>query len=180
MRFIKLISVLVVLVFSACGGIYKPGSVRGYDPKTASVLTYGGGAYRVGVLPSNWQRESIKWKAVLFRERATQATITVSSWCKSAFSDEPLKDLDRELYHGLSKVRVDDSQIVKLAHFDARRTTASGEFDGRKVWLRTYILKLNECVFDFVYVTKEGRWSGQKDFDAMVMGFDYLKGPDRL
>lgn len=180
MKFIKFISVLVILLCTACGAIYKPGSVRGYDPKTASVLTYGGGAFRVGVLPSNWQRESIKWKAVLFRERETQATITVSSWCKSAFSDEPLKDLDRELYHGLSKVRVLDSQTVKLAHFDARRTTAIGEFDGRAVRLRTYVLKLNECVFDFAYVTKDGRTAYQKDFDTMVLGFDYLVGPDLL
>jgi hypothetical protein len=168
------------LALSGCGGIYKPGSVQKYDAKAGQILTNAGGAFRIGRLPANWQQQKIDWRAVLFRDSQTQATITVSSWCKSAFSDSELTSLDRELYHGLSNVHIVDTKYLKLSQFNAKRTTASGTFDGRGVFLRTYVLKLNECVFDFAYVAEPGHTGAAGDFDTMVKGFQYLKGPNLL
>lgn len=164
----------------ACGGIYKPGSVSGYDAAKSQIITNSGGAFRIGRLSADWQQQKTDWRAVLFRSHRTQATISISSWCKSAFSDSELKFLDRELYHGLKDAHVVDSQIVRLDGFNAKRTSARGNFDGHLVYLRTYVLKLNECVFDFAYVAEPGQIESASDFDHLVQGFEYLKGPNLM
>lgn len=159
------------------GGIDARGSVRSYEQ---GLVTTEGGSFRVGTLPEYWQRQKIDYRAALLKNSRDGSTITISSWCKGAFDDGSLKELSEQLYSALANYRIIEERMIPLADRDARLTTARGFIDGKEVFLKTYVLKMNVCVFDFAYVSTPDGLGDIGDFDAMVAGFQYVKGPPIL
>lgn len=175
---LSLLIILMLLVLPSCfGTIDKRGSVRGYDN---GVIKTVGGQFLVTPLSKNWVKKSVERRAMLFQNRSDGATITVSSWCKRAFDDGSPKSLSEELYYGLEKLRVVDQAEVPLGGRTGYMMEASGELDSAPVHLKSYVVKMNECVFDFLYVTSPERKASVGDFDRMVSGFKYVKGPGVL
>lgn len=156
------------------GGIDKTGSVVKHHQ--GKVLTQGGGSFVIGVLPKTWQQKKIKERAILFSNSEDGASITVSTWCKLAFDDAPLPILSDQLYIGLTEVKHLESANHNLAGHDALRTSASGLMDGAPVYLRSYVLKMQNCVFDFLYVSTPTVFDSVQDFENLVHGFGEFQG----
>jgi hypothetical protein len=172
----KVLILLLAIFISACfgGNIYKRGSVTGF--KHGTVYTHGG-SFRIGTLPDYWHEKTISYRALLFENDKDHSTITVDAWCKSAVDDSSLEVLSQHLYRGLEGFKVMSQNKLFLSGREALRTDVSGKVDGVPVFMSTYVLKLNSCVYDFIYVGFESKNASFTDFIQMIDGFQYLKGP---
>lgn len=169
---------LFLLIQTNCfGGIDKSGSVTGYYN---GVVRTRGGSFGIGKLPSHWKREKIKYRAVLFLNEADQASVTIDSWCKGAFDDGPLEGLSEDLLKGMDRHKIIKQQKRMLGGRAALHTEATGVLDGRQVFFSGVVLKKNECVFDFVYVSFPDKGSSYQDYLGMVEGFYFIEGPEVL
>lgn len=176
----KYISFLAMFLFFqalSCfgGGVDKRGSVTGY--RNATVLTEGG-SFRVGSLPSTWQKTPFSYRAILFTHWQAQASISVDAFCKGSADDGPLTLLARQLFYGLSNQRIHLQKKLRLDGREAVRSVVSGALDGADVTMDAVVLKMNECVFDFVYTSNPRDYKlGVHDFENFYEGFHYISGP---
>lgn len=167
----------LLLLLSSCfgGGVDKKGSVSGY--KSGVVVTEGG-SFRVGPLPSDWVRRPFGYKAILFVHRTKRSSIGVDAFCKRSFDDAPLEVLTRQLFYDLTDQHTLAQREVQLDGRQALRTTLSGRLDGAPVMLDVVVLKMNECLFDFFYVSSPGQYADDvAQFESFTSGFKYVKGP---
>lgn len=174
-------SFLLLCFFTSCfgSGIDKRGTVYGYNKGV--IKTNGGGKFLIGSLPSYWQEQRTRVRAILFKNTLDASTISVSSWCKGAIDDAPQKELSQKLLRSLSQVTILDFQEeVPVGTRVATVTTADGELDNLPVYLKSAVIKMNDCVFDFYYVSTPGATTYESDFDLMLQGFRYIRGPDLL
>lgn len=167
----------LVLLMSSCfsAGIDKRGAVASY--KDGKVNTVGGGYYKIGELPNTWKEKELKYRAVLFKNENDDATITVSSWCKGAYDDAPLEILSMQQLMGLEDLKTLEEKTVTLEDREALRVQSTGKMDGAPIYVRSYILKMNNCVFDFFYISSPEVKSSVLDFEDLVQGFVFGKGP---
>lgn len=177
----KFISIFCFLIlFASCfgGNVYRRGSVIGYNNK-GLVKTHGG-SFRIGILPSDWRLEKIRYRAVLFVHRDTHESIMIDSWCQGAADDGSLESLTEQLYLAMNQSQITHQEVVQLDGRKALHASGLGTVDGKNIYMATYVLKMNACVFDFVYVTEsadQGPGAHLDDFEAAVRGFHYIKGP---
>ena len=167
------------IFLSGCFGanIYKKGSVNGY--KDGVVLTHGG-SFRVGQLASYWRERPINYRAVFFQNQNDASTITIDSWCKYAVDDSELDVLALQINRRLSDFKLIKQHFLPLAGREAIYSEVSGKMDGVQVYMSSYILKMNECVFDFIYVGYQADSPSHDDFNQMVRQFEFIKGPKIL
>lgn len=169
---------MVLLVMTSCfGGMEKQGSVKSYYNGIVRTV---GGAFRIGSLPRYWDQKSIKFRALLFENDRDGSTITIDSWCRGAYSDSSLTGLMSELRRGLADVKTLSSETVMIDQRAALNNSWSANLDGRTVFMNAYVIKKDNCVFDFVYVTLPGQQLYEADFHQMVRGFKLLTGPDLI
>lgn len=173
------IIILFFIFFASCfsGNIYRQGSVIGYDK--GLVKTHGG-SFRIGVLSSDWRWQKIRYRAALFVHRDTHESITIDSWCQGAADDGSLEALTDQLYLAMNQSQITHKEFIQLDGRAALHASGFGNVDGKTITMATYVLKMNACVFDFVYVAQSAdKTPGphQDDFDAAVRDFHYIKGP---
>ncbi len=175
----KKIFIIVVLIslVSCFGGSKHPGSVSSYYN---GVVRTRGGSFRIGALPRAWERRPLKYRALLFANKNDNATITIDSWCKGAVDDGSLASLTKDLYKGMDTPKIVSQAPVKLSGREALKTQIEAGLDGRRVSLTAVVLKMNTCVFDFLYITVPGEFSSQGDFENMINGFEFIDGPSVL
>lgn len=169
------------LPFMSCFGnpIDTRGTVYGHEN---GIIKTVGGRFAIGPLPSSWKERRLRERAVLFENLNDQATITVSSWCKGSIDDVSQEVLSQNLISTLADAKTLEKKEVPLGGRRAVMTRATGELDHAPVYLKTYVIKMNQCVFDFYYVgfSHTALQGSEQDFDEMVRGFVYLKGPEVL
>lgn len=173
-RFSLLIVIMMVAVNGCFGGIEQAGSVLNYQE---DIVKTQGGAFRIGRVVPPWKRHRVNYRALVFENPLDGATLTIDSWCKGAFDDAPIAILADQLTKGLVDFKVTTQRTVILGGREALRTSATGMMDGRRVFLCFYVLKMNNCVFDFVYVALKENLESLAQFDDIVQGFEYLRGP---
>lgn len=166
----------LILLTSCFGSIDKRGTISGFYPEKNLVKTIGG-KFKIGPLPSPWKKEKIEFRALYFINEIDSSSITVSSWCKGAFDDGRLKDLSRRMTRGITEIEIIEHKTTQIDLRDAMQQSLFGKMDGVPIYMKTYVMKKNECVFDFIYVTIPNKREYEKDFDNMVHGFEYIKGP---
>lgn len=173
----KLFLLLLLISLSGCfgGGVDKRGSVIGYRK---GVVKTEGGHFRVGILPSTWKRKKLSYRAILFTNKIHNSSIGVDAFCKGSFDDAPLNVLTNQLFYGMTDQKKPVQKDVVLDGREALRTTIKGKIDGADVVLDVVVLKMNECVFDFQYVSRPDDYKeGVSDFETFYGGFQYIKGP---
>lgn len=174
----KIYPFILCVFFTSClGGIDKAGSVLSYRK---GLVTTEGGAFRLGVLGSVWKQKKIDVRALVFVNSQDGATITVDSWCKGAFDDAALATLADQVFLGYLGVKPLSQKNFRLDGREALQKAVAASLDGVPVYLNVVVLKMNGCVFDFVYVSTPQSLPSQKDFQQMVDGFHYLRGPNVL
>lgn len=167
--------ILFLSLTSCFGKVDKAGSV--YDYNEGRVMTKGG-EFQIGKLGKEWERQKFSYRAILFQHKKTLSTISINSFCGNAFDDGPLELLSRQLFYGVTDQKVKLKKKINIDGREALRQSIKGEMDGAAVVLDTVVLKMNECVFDFVSVSHPKSYKKiVSDFESLFEGFRYIRGP---
>ena len=101
------------------------------------------------------------------------ATIYVDSNCEQRFEDRPLRDSLNSMTVG---IRSKEEPIVRKLFLDGREALmlqTKGKLDGVEVQMSVVALAKNQCLFDFVYITRpENFVKGFGDFHQMLHTFE--------
>ena len=105
------------------------------------------------------------------------ATIYVDSNCEQRFEDRPLHD---SLYSMTAGIRNREEPIERSLFLDGREAVmlqTRGNLDGVDIQMAVVALAKNQCLFDFVYITRpENFTNGFGDFHQMLYTFEAKTG----
>ncbi len=105
------------------------------------------------------------------------ATIYVDSNCEQRFEDRPLHD---SLYSMTSGIRSKEEPIERALFLDGREAVmlqTKGNLDGVDIQMAVVALAKNQCLFDFVYITRPENFpKGFGDFHQMLHTFESRTG----
>lgn len=105
------------------------------------------------------------------------ATIYVDSNCEQRFEDRPLHD---SVYSMTAGIRTKDEPLERNLFLDGREAVMlqiKGNLDGVDMQMAVVALAKNECLFDFVYITRpENFTKGFGDFHQMLYTFESRTG----
>ena len=105
------------------------------------------------------------------------ATIYVDSNCEQRFEDRPLHD---SIYSMTAGIRSKDEPIERALFLDGREAVmlqTKGNLDGVDIQMAVVALAKNQCLFDFVYVTRPENFpKGFGDFHQMLHTFESRTG----
>ncbi|HBF11802.1 MAG TPA: hypothetical protein DDW49_00170 [Deltaproteobacteria bacterium] len=169
----------VFFLLPACfGKVDSLGSIARYN--NGLVHTEGNGLFRVGVLPTPWQKQRFKYRALLFQNTRTNSSISLDVFCNGAFDDAPLAALTSQLFYGFTEFKNLEQKIVGLDQREALYTRVSAKLDGVSLALETVVLKKDSCVYDFVHTSKPVNFEKDKvDFSKFWKNFHTLKSPGK-
>jgi hypothetical protein len=130
--------------------------------------------YSVGALGPGWSRVSTDDASDLaFMNDAQGAVVQVNASCDPGL-DIPLEALTNHLLIGFTEREdVEPQERVPLDAREALRTHMRAKLDGVPRELLFYVLKKNDCVYDFALVAPPGDpFEGARPaFEALVAGF---------
>lgn len=153
---------LIGVLLSACGGPSLQGDV--YRDREAR--------YRIGDLGDGWQPISVSGNDLAWRHPGWGALAQVNATC-DPFQDVPLTSLTNHLVIGFTDREWHDQRTVPLDGREALRSRVTARLDGVPRELLLYVLKKDECTYDFALVAAPGdSWpSAESAFDGFVQGF---------
>jgi hypothetical protein len=132
-------------------------------------------AFRVGPIPSSWHRLDVNDAPLVFRDEAAEATVLVNGRCPG--DDAPLLALTAHLLIGTTEREIRSEDTIPFDGREARHTIVTAKLDGVARTLDLYVLKKDQCVYDFVCITAPERYeAAAPTFQAFVSGFHTLPG----
>ncbi len=139
-------SLALAVLASGCGG---GGALRGqvYEDSEAT--------YRVGPLGPSWERIELAHNDLAWRDPATNAIVQVNATC-DPFRDVPLTSLTNHLLIGFTDRERVSRRLVPLDGREALRSRYLASLDGVPRALLLYVLKKDECTYDFALVSPPG------------------------
>ncbi|MFK7985659.1 MAG: hypothetical protein AB8I08_06475 [Sandaracinaceae bacterium] len=146
----------------ACGGPALVGDVYGDDEAR----------YRVGTFDPEWEPLRVSNNDLAWRHGAHGAIAQINANC-DPFQDVPLTSLTNHLLIGFTDRERHDQRIVTLDGRDALRSRYTASLDGVPRELLFYVLKKDECTYDFALVAAPGAGYGPAEaaFERFVAGF---------
>jgi hypothetical protein len=155
--------VVLAFVLTACGGDGLSGSV--YRDRESH--------YRIGALGPTWNRLGLgHHNDLAWHSSSLEALVQVNATCDPD-SDVPLNALTNHLLIGFTERVIHDQRILPMDRREALRTYATARLDGVERELVFYVLKKDDCVYDFALVAAPGASFEQAraEFDAFVQAF---------
>jgi hypothetical protein len=136
------------------------------------VFSKPGVRYRVGALPSGWERVKLSGNDLAWHHTGeTGHVLSVNSTCQE-HEDAPLDVLTRHLLLGFTERLEVAQEKVVVDEREALRSRYRAKLDGVPVELLFLVLKKDHCVYDFTYVAPLGRFEDRvQDFESLVRGF---------
>jgi hypothetical protein len=158
-------SALVLMLFGAgCSGA----SFR------AGVYSDDQARYRIGTLPSSFERVAVDDNDLAFHHRG-DGTISVNATCTS-YEDVPLSALVNHLLFETTERRFLIEETVTLDGRAARHVLVQAQLDGVPIELELYVMKKDGCVIDLAHVrTMDAPASTRELFRAFVARFALLE-----
>lgn len=152
---------LVLLLLSACAaGPLGDGLYR--DPRDR---------FTVQRPPARWQPFSVEGAALAFRSPELAAAIGLRVDCGSPETG-PLPAVARHLFFGLSQAKIETREPMALSGASGMRTHLRARLDDRPVEVDGVTIRLQECLYDFMYAAPPDRFEGGRgDFDAFVQSW---------
>jgi hypothetical protein len=152
---------LALFCASACSGHhYRDGIVKKGDLE-----------YRFAPLGPGWKYLSLSENDAAFYSPGTGHSIAVNATCRG-HEDAPLEVLTQHLLMGFTdRVKVEQDK-EPMAQREALRSHYMAKLDGVPVELLLVVLKKDNCVYDFTYVSPPGRLAEKEpDFERVVQSF---------
>lgn len=136
------------------------------------VWNVGDGHFRMGPMPKTWRQLETKGPAVGFRDDPNEASVLVGARCKVASDDAPLLALTNHLLMGTTEREIKKQETIPFDGREAMHTVLDAKLDGVRMSYDIFVLKKDECVYDFVFVSEPGRFEqGAPAFEQFVTGF---------
>ena len=155
--------VVAVLALLGCGG---GGSLTGQVYRDAEAR------YRIGELGPGWDRIGIGDNDLAWHHDEVGAIVQVNATC-DPFQDVPLTSLTNHLLIGFTDREYRSSDLVSLDGREALRSHVVAELDGVPRELLLYVLKKDECTYDFALIAPpdERYRRAEPEFERFVSSF---------
>lgn len=146
-----------------CGG---GGSLRGSRYEDAEAT------YRVGPLGAGWEPLRLEQNDLAWRNASVGAIVQVNATC-DPFQDVPLSALTNHLLIGFTARELRSERLVPLDGREALRSHYVASLDGVPRELLLFVLKKDECTYDFALVAPPGDpfERARPAFEEFVGGF---------
>ncbi len=131
--------------------------------------------FRVGPVPSSWRKLEVEDARLAFRDDSANATVAVNGRCGLDGDDVPLASLTQHLFLQFTDRTQISQTKVSLDGREALRTEISAALDGVKKQYLVYVLKKNNCVYDFMCIAEGSAPGSRADFERFVQGFAALE-----
>jgi hypothetical protein len=129
-------------------------------------------SFRIGEVPSTWQRLETDGASLAFRDDQKETSVLLNARCGRADEDVPLPALTRQLFMTFTEREVLEQKTIPMDGREALHTLMRAKLDGVPKVFDVYVLKKDGCVYDFVAVSAPGTFSAiQPLFDRFVAGF---------
>jgi hypothetical protein len=159
---VRRVAPALLVVALACGagpsfrrGAYHDGDVR----------------FRVGRLGPAWERVRVTGSDLSFHNESISGVIAVNGDCDRE-NDPPLRQLLMQLVIGFTEREVQLEELLPLDGREAMHSIVSARLDGVPMMLDLFVLKKDECLYDFSYVAPPSEFAkGRAEFEAFVAGF---------
>ena len=129
--------------------------------------------YHIGPVGSGWRMlEAPGNNDLAWHDERASAVIQVNATCDPG-ADVPLTALTNHLLAGFTAREIEEQTIVPMDGREALRTHAVARLDGVPRELLFYVMKKDDCVYDFALVTPTGVPFEQalESFEPFVAGF---------
>jgi hypothetical protein len=154
---------LMPLMVAACGGpsvTFEGGVFRAP-----------GVSFRVGDVPSGWQRVKVDDSALGFRDE-DGSSVMLDGRCNLKADDVPLVALTNQLVMGATERQYDKEDVIPFDGREARHTVMRAKLDGVPLVWDLYVMKKDGCVYDMAYVAPPDRFErGRGAFERFVAEF---------
>jgi hypothetical protein len=159
------IALALAISYAGCGGggAHLHGNI--YEDREAR--------YRIGDLGGGWEPVHVaSANDLAWHDPSTGAIVQVNASCDPS-ADIPLSVLTNHLLAGFTGRDVREQAVVPLDGREALRTHLVARLDGVPRELLFYVMKKNECVYDFALIAPEGDGfaSALLRFEPFVQGF---------
>ncbi|MCA9609167.1 MAG: hypothetical protein KC619_26380 [Myxococcales bacterium] len=146
-----------------CGG---GGTLRG------SVYSDAEARYRVGELGAEWEPIDLAQNDLAWRNPSVGAIVQVNATC-DPFQDVPLTSLTNHLLIGFTQRELQSERLIPLDGREALRSHYVASLDGVPRELLFFVLKKDECTYDFALIAPLGRSfeAARPVFERFVGGF---------
>jgi hypothetical protein len=153
---------LWLLLASACGGASFSDNVF-HDPEAQ---------YRVGTLGPGWEQVEVAQNDLAWHNQNVGAFVQVNATCDPD-QDVPLSVLTNHLLIGFTERNIESSDLVRLDGREALRSHVTASLDGVQRELLLYVLKKDDCTYDFALVAPPGESYAHAEpaFEHFVNGF---------
>jgi hypothetical protein len=127
--------------------------------------------YRIGEVPAGWQQVSLSGNDLAFLSRSSGHSLAINATCEDT-DDPTLPVLTRHLLMGFTARATVDETTVSLDGREGLRSHVTARLDGVPVELLLLVLKKDGCVYDFTYLSPQGRFEEQRSaFEGLLAGF---------
>ncbi len=128
--------------------------------------------YRVGELGGGWERMAVEQNDLAFHHSDLGAVVQVNANCDPG-ADVPLTALTNHLLIGFTDREWHSSQTIPFDGREALRSHITASLDGVPRELLLYVLKKDECTYDFALVAPPGDTyrRAERDFERFVADF---------
>lgn len=128
--------------------------------------------YRVGELPKEWRRISLRGADLAYLHEADGTTLLINSKCENA-EDAPLNALTFHLLIGMTEQKIIEQKPRASSDREGLETTAEAKLDGVKRKMRMFVLKKDMCIYDVVLSARPGNFDQAVSvYEAVMTGFD--------
>lgn len=155
------------LSLAACGGPSFDGQVFKNEQLS----------FRVTETPKGWRQIDASHALVSFRDDAAQATIAISGRCGQDGDDVPLSALTHHLFLHFTDRQISSQETLMLDEREAMRTELVAKLDGVPKHFIIYVLKKNNCVYDFLHISpaESNAAESSANFERFVHSFQSLE-----
>jgi len=155
---------LAAALFIACGGAS--------DGLEGTVYRGERTTFRIGDVPSEWQRVSVDEASLAYRDEAHRASVLVNARCGRKDDDTPLGALTAHLVMGTTERETTLEEKIPFDAREALHTRMKAKLDGVPRAFDLYVLKKDGCIYDFAYVGDPAAIeAGVPGFERFVQGF---------
>lgn len=128
-------------------------------------------AFRVGPHPDIWRRIEVDETLLAFRDEQASALIAVNGRCRLDGDDVPLEALTKHLFLQFTNREVLEQRTLALDGRAALRSVLLADLDGVPRRFFVYVLKKDDCVYDFLWIGKPEENTEPRLFQDFVRGF---------
>ncbi len=108
---------------------------------------------------------------VAFQAIRSPSIIALNSGCRPSIESQAkeLKELTNELILGFSEIQSRTEKFLTIEKVPALETTIHGKMSEKPIFLRTVVVRKNNCVYDLLYMSSPADFAThEKDFSNFV------------